>query len=77
MESVYVLIRVKPTFEQVVGEHIQKLKSCKEIHPLFGEYDYMAKIEGADHAEITRVILSDIRGLPGVASTKTLVKTSF
>jgi DNA-binding Lrp family transcriptional regulator len=77
MESVYVLVRVKPTFEQRVGEHIRKLKACQEIHPLFGEYDYIVKLQGKDHAEITKIILQEVRGLEGVAATKTMVKTSF
>ncbi len=77
MESVYVLVRVKPTYEQDVGETIRGLDACEEIHPLFGEYDYIVKLEGKDHQELTRVILEQIRGLEGVAATKTLVKTSF
>lgn len=77
MEAVYVLVRVKPTFEQAVGEMIQALEACDEIHPLFGEYDYIVKLEGKDHQELTKIILERIRGLDGVAATKTLVKTSF
>lgn len=77
MESVYVLVRVRPTYEQRVGEAVQALEACDEIHPLFGEYDYIVKLDGKDHQELTRVILEQIRGLEGVAATKTLVKTSF
>ena len=77
MESLYVLVRVEPTYEQQVGEKIKALDACKEIYPLFGDYDFIVKIEGKDHEDLTRIILGQIRGLDGVASTKTLVKTSF
>jgi len=77
LEAVYVLVRVKPTFEHKVGEHLKKLKEAKEVHPLFGEYDFIVKLEGRSHEDITAVILDKIRGQEGVAATKTLVKTSF
>lgn len=77
MESVYVLVRVKPTYEQRVHEILKKMKEAKEVHPLFGEYDFIIKIEGKTHDEITRTILEKIRSHEGIASTKTMVKTSF
>lgn len=77
MESVYVLVRVKPTFETRVGEHLKKLKEAKEVHPLFGEYDFIVKLEGMTHQAITQTILDKIRSQEGVAGTKTLVKTTF
>ncbi|MBI2078494.1 MAG: Lrp/AsnC ligand binding domain-containing protein [Euryarchaeota archaeon] len=77
MESVYVLVRVKPTYEQRVHAMLSKLKEAKEVHPLFGEYDFIIKIEGRTHDDITRTILEKIRSEEGVAATKTMVKTSF
>lgn len=76
-ESVYVLVRVKPTFELKVGEHLKRLKEAREVHPLFGEYDFIIKLEASSHEQITQVILDKIRSQEGVAATKTLVKTSF
>ena len=77
MESVYVLVRVKPTFEQKVHELLQKLKEAKEVHSLFGEYDFIVKVEGKTHEDIAKTILEKIRSHEGVAATKTMVKTSF
>ena len=77
MESVYVLVRVKPTFEQKVHEVLRKLKEAREVHPLFGEYDFIIKVEGKSHDEIAKTILEKIRSHEGVAATKTMVKTSF
>lgn len=77
MASVYVLVRVKPGAEAKVGQHLRKLKEAIEVHPLFGEYDFIVKVEGKDHEAITKTILEGLRSQEGVASTKTLVKTSF
>ena len=77
MESVYVLVRVKPTYETKVGVHLKALKEAKEVHPLFGEYDFIIKLEGTSHEQITQTILDKIRSQEGVAQTKTLIKTSF
>lgn len=77
VESVYVLVRVKPTFESKIGEALKRIKKAKEVHPLFGEFDFIIKLEGRNHDEITQTILEEIRSLDGVASTKTLVRTSF
>lgn len=77
MESVYVLVRVKPTFEVKVGTHLKGLKEAKEVHPLFGEYDFIVKLEGQSHEQITQTILEKIRSQEGVAQTKTLIKTTF
>lgn len=71
------LVRVKPTFETRVGDALKKIKQAKEIHPLFGEYDFIIKLEGRTHEDITQTILDQVRSLEGVAATKTLVKTSF
>jgi DNA-binding Lrp family transcriptional regulator len=77
MESVYVLVRVKPTYELKVGAHLKGLKEAREVHPLFGEYDFIVKLEGPSHESITQVILDKIRAQDGVAQTKTLIKTAF
>lgn len=77
MESVYVLVRTKPTFEQKVHAALRDIKEAKEVHPLFGEYDFIIKVEGKTHEEIAKTILEKIRSHEGVAATKTMVKTSF
>lgn len=76
-EAVYVLVRVKPTYELKLGQYLKTLKDAKEVHPLFGEYDFIIKLEGKDHEEIARIILEKIRSQDGVAQTKTLIKTTF
>lgn len=73
----YVLVRVKPTYEIKVGDALKRLKEAKEVHPLFGEFDFIVKLEGRSHDDITQTIIEKIRSMDGIASTKTLIKTSF
>lgn len=71
------LVRVKPGNEQKVGEALRRVKEAKEVHPLFGEYDFIIKVEGKTHDDIAKTVLEKIRSNEGIATTKTLIKTSF
>ena len=46
-----------------------------EVHPLFGEYDILIKIECGDIDAIGEVIIKKIRSLKGIVDTKTLIGT--
>ena len=46
-----------------------------EVHPLFGEYDILVKIECGDIDAIGEVIIKKIRSLKGIVDTKTLIGT--
>ncbi len=53
------------------------MREIIELHPLFGEYDLMAKIEAKNLEELTQIILNKIRKVEGVADTKTLTGLKF
>ena len=40
---------------------------------LFGEYDLMARVQAEEEFDLTRCIVEDIRSLPGLKETKTLI----
>ena len=40
---------------------------------LFGEYDLIAKVQADDEYTLTRVIVEEIRPIPGITNTKTLI----
>ena len=46
-----------------------------EVHPLFGEYDILVKIECPDIDAIGEVVIKKIRSLKGVVDSKTLIGT--
>jgi DNA-binding Lrp family transcriptional regulator len=68
----FVLIHVIPTHEYEVFNKLSKLKEIIELHPLFGEYDLIAKIEAEDYEDIGQIIIQKIKTIEGIIDTKTL-----
>ena len=68
----YVLINTAPAKEHDVFSEMLKIKEVIELHPLFGEYDLIAKIESEDFNTLGGVVVDDIRTIPGVIDTTTL-----
>ena len=54
-----------------------KLKQIVELHPLFGEYDLIAKVEAEDFNELGQIVVDRIRTIHGVIDTKTLTGIKF
>lgn len=71
----FVLISVSPMKEGEVFDKLSSIDEIKEIYPLFGEYDILAKIEARDFDAIGSIVLKRIRAIPGVIDTKTLLTT--
>jgi DNA-binding Lrp family transcriptional regulator len=68
----FVLIRVSPQFESEAFNKLSKLPEMNELHPLFGEYDIIAKIQADDYESIGEIIIYKIRTIDGIIDTKTL-----
>jgi DNA-binding Lrp family transcriptional regulator len=68
----FVLIRTELGQEREVYDKLLKVKGIKEIHPLFGEYDFIAKVNAKDFNALGRLIVNKIRTVKGVTDTKTL-----
>ncbi|MCD6170979.1 MAG: Lrp/AsnC ligand binding domain-containing protein [Thermoplasmata archaeon] len=73
----FVLISTAPAKEHQVYNELLKIKEIVELHPLFGEYDLIAKIEAKDLDELGKIVVEKIREIEGVADTKTLTGTKF
>ena len=73
----YVLITIKPTSEHEVFDKLSKVTEIIELHPLFGEYDFIAKIEAEDYEKLGKIIINKIRSIKGIIDTKTLTGTKF
>ena len=71
------LIGTHPTREKEVYEQLLKIKEVDEMYPLFGEYDPIAKVEATDYNMIGEIVVSKIRAIEGVRTTKTLARMSF
>jgi len=73
----FVLINVAPAHEHDVYNKLSKIPQIVEIHPLFGDYDLIAKIDATDFEELGTIIVNKIRSITGVLDTKTLTGLTF
>ncbi len=77
MPLAFVLISTVPGKEEEVYNKISKLDYVAEIHPLFGEYDLIVKIDAKDYNEIGKIMIERVRTIEGVIDTKTLTVISL
>jgi DNA-binding Lrp family transcriptional regulator len=73
----FVLINVAPAHEHEVYNKLSKIPQIVELHPLFGEYDLIAKIDANDFEDLGTIIVNKIRSITGVLDTKTLTGLTF
>ena len=72
MEIGFVLMHVSPLHEDEVFNKISKIPGVIEVHPLFGEYDLIAKIQAKDYTSIGEIVIHKIRKIDGIIDTRTL-----
>jgi len=65
-------MHVSPMHEYEVFNKLSKLHEIIEVHPLFGEYDLIAKIEAEDYESIGQIIINKIKTIEGIIDTTTL-----
>jgi len=75
MATGFALLSISPLHEKIVYEQLKTIPEIIEIHPLFGEYDILVKIECRDIDAIGEVVIRKIRSLKGIVDTKTLIGT--
>ena len=75
MATGFALLSISPLHEKAVYDALKSVSQITEIHPLFGEYDILVKIQCEDIDEIGQVVIKKIRSLTGVVDSKTLIGT--
>ena len=73
----FVLISTLPGKEHEVFKRLKEVPQLVEIHPLFGEYDIIAKVESDTIESIGQIVVDKIRSIEGVIDTKTLPGIKF
>ena len=68
----FVLINAAPAHEHEVYTKVSKVPEIVEVHPLFGEFDLIVKIEAEDFEKLGEIVVNKIRSIEGVIDTKTL-----
>jgi len=75
MATGFALLSISPLHEKEVYEKLKDTPEIIEVHPLFGEYDILLKIETIDFDSIGKIVINKIRSIKGVTDTKTLIGT--
>ena len=73
----FIFIKTHPKIEVRTYRDLMKIKEIKELTPLFGDYDLIAKIEARDFYILSRIVLMKIRPHPGVLDTLTVPGTKI
>ena len=73
MVKAYVLIVTEPGATRRLVETIRGLPLVREVHEVMGPYDIVAEIEAESLQEIPAILQEQIRSLPGIHSTTSLV----
>ena len=68
----FILISTAPAKQHAVYGELLKVKEILELHPLFGEYDLIAKIEAEEFNLFGQDVVDKVRSIPGVIDMKTL-----
>jgi len=71
----FALLSISPLYEKGVYETLKNTAEIVEVHPLFGEYDILVKIECENIDAIGEIVIKRIRATKGVMDTKTLIGT--
>jgi DNA-binding Lrp family transcriptional regulator len=71
----FALLSISPLHEKTVYEKLRQIPEIIEVHPLFGEFDILVKIEAHDIDSIGSIVINKIRSVQGVVDTKTLIGT--
>jgi uncharacterized protein with GYD domain len=69
----FVLMTTAPGQESEVQTALEKIDLVTGHWMLFGEYDLIARVQADEEYALTRCIVEEIRQLPGIVETKTLI----
>ncbi|MCK4757550.1 MAG: Lrp/AsnC ligand binding domain-containing protein [Thermoplasmata archaeon] len=73
MMTCFVLINVEAKKEDEVYDALVAVKEIEGIREVFGQYDLICRIEGKNLREIRKLIINQIRSVPGVITTTSLI----
>ncbi len=73
MLTCFVLINVNAKMEDDVYNGLAAIKEVEGIREVFGQYDIICRVEGKDLKAIRKTIINDIRNVPGITATTSLM----
>jgi len=72
-----VLVKMIPGKERQVLTKLRTIKEVVHMSAVFGRWDLVLDMETNDLEKLSEVVVTEIRNIPGVLSTETLVTTSL
>ncbi|HSB82249.1 MAG TPA: Lrp/AsnC ligand binding domain-containing protein [Candidatus Methylomirabilis sp.] len=73
MNKAHVLVRLTPGLETSAVGQIRTIPGVVDIIMVFGRWDAIVQAEAKTLPALSRLIVSQIRGIQGVQATETLV----
>lgn len=73
----YVLITLVPGFEASALSQIRATAGVVQVNAVFGRWDIVALCESNSLFDLSRLVVSQIRGIQGVQDTETLVQSEI
>lgn len=73
MPTAYVLANCIAGVEEKIIDEIAKISEVGEVRGTYGVHDIFVKVKSTDMETLNRTITSEIRRIPGITSTMTLV----
>jgi len=70
----YLLVRLVPGLESSAVSQIRATPGVLEVNLVFGRWDLIAMAEAKTFSELSKLIVSEVRGIQGVQDTETLVQ---
>ena len=71
--SAYVTLNVRQEAWRQIAEQLQALPGVVHIALVGGEFDVVLLVRATDNADLRRVVMDGIQGMPGVIATRTLL----
>jgi DNA-binding Lrp family transcriptional regulator len=72
MERAIVLVNLTPGSEEQSVSALKGMAGIKSVYQLYGLYDLLVMVEGADDQAVKSIISDNLRSKPGVVSTITM-----
>jgi len=72
-----VLLKLMPGKEKQALNKLRSIESVVHMSAVFGRWDLVLDIETKDLFTLSNVIVRDIRAIPGVMSTESLITTAI
>ena len=73
----YLLLKLVPGLESDAMSQVRAIPGILDVNLVFGQWDAIAIAEAKSLFELSRIIVSEVRGIQGVQDTATLVQSEL